>query len=315
MTAIERIVVRAPNWIGDVVLSLPAVRDLRRNFPAARIEVLARPWVAELYRAVAEVDAVRVERAAVRADAAARARRVRRRACCCRTRSASALAVWTRRHPRALGLRHRRPRARCSRARPRVPRAGPGPQPGVLLSGDAGGGRSPRLRRHPTRRSRCPPEWAARGGRAPRRRRAVDRPQPRRVLRHRQALAARALRGGRATRWPGARARGSPSWAAPPSGRSARPSPRGMRAPARVLCGETTPGGAGRRAVAPARCWSPTTPAPCTWRPPWACPWWRCSAPPTGARRRRSATPTASCASRCTARPAGCASARSTIAA
>jgi len=56
-----RILVRAPNWIGDVVLSLAAVRALRRrNFPEARIEVLARPWVAELYRAVPEVDAVRV---------------------------------------------------------------------------------------------------------------------------------------------------------------------------------------------------------------------------------------------------------------
>jgi heptosyltransferase-2 len=66
--AIERIVVRAPNWIGDVVLSLGAVRDLRRNFPRARLEVLARPWVADLYRAVSEVDAVRVARG-VRADA------------------------------------------------------------------------------------------------------------------------------------------------------------------------------------------------------------------------------------------------------
>jgi heptosyltransferase-2 len=56
---IERVVVRAPNWIGDVVLSLPAVRDLRRNFPEARLEVLARPWVAELYAAVTEVDATR----------------------------------------------------------------------------------------------------------------------------------------------------------------------------------------------------------------------------------------------------------------
>jgi heptosyltransferase-2 len=55
----DRVVVRAPNWIGDVVLSLGAVRDLRRNFPGARIEVLARPWVADLYRAVPEVDAVR----------------------------------------------------------------------------------------------------------------------------------------------------------------------------------------------------------------------------------------------------------------
>lgn len=70
MSALDRIVVRAPNWIGDVVLSLPAVRDLRRNFPGARIEVLARPWVAELYGAVAEVDAVRPS-AGLRADAAA----------------------------------------------------------------------------------------------------------------------------------------------------------------------------------------------------------------------------------------------------
>jgi heptosyltransferase-2 len=54
----ERILVRAPNWIGDVVLSLPALRDLRRRFPAARLSVLARPWVAELYRAVPGVDGV-----------------------------------------------------------------------------------------------------------------------------------------------------------------------------------------------------------------------------------------------------------------
>jgi len=55
----NRVLLRAPNWIGDVVMSLGAVRDLRRNFPRSRLEVLARPWVAELYRAVAEVDDVR----------------------------------------------------------------------------------------------------------------------------------------------------------------------------------------------------------------------------------------------------------------
>jgi heptosyltransferase-2 len=58
MVAPDRIVVRAPNWVGDVVLSLPAVRDIRRNFPGARISVLARAWVADLYRAVPEVDEV-----------------------------------------------------------------------------------------------------------------------------------------------------------------------------------------------------------------------------------------------------------------
>lgn len=45
------------------MLSLPAVRDARRNFPEARIEVLARPWVAALYEAVSEVDGVRTSRA------------------------------------------------------------------------------------------------------------------------------------------------------------------------------------------------------------------------------------------------------------
>jgi heptosyltransferase-2 len=56
---VDRLVVRAPNWVGDAVLSLGAVRDLRRNFPRSRLEVLARPWVAPLYEAVKEVDAVR----------------------------------------------------------------------------------------------------------------------------------------------------------------------------------------------------------------------------------------------------------------
>lgn len=65
MRDVRRLVVRAPNWIGDAVLSLAAVRDLRRNFPAARIEVLARPWVGALYGAVPEVDAVRESRGAL----------------------------------------------------------------------------------------------------------------------------------------------------------------------------------------------------------------------------------------------------------
>ncbi len=92
MTGIERIVVRAPNWIGDVVLSLPALRDLRRNFPAARIEVLARPWVAELYGAVAEVDAVRPS--AGRSTDAASVRGAFDVAVLLPNSFAAALAVW-----------------------------------------------------------------------------------------------------------------------------------------------------------------------------------------------------------------------------
>jgi heptosyltransferase-2 len=70
----REILVRAPNWVGDVVLSLPALRDLRRSFPAARLEVLARPWVAELYRAVPEVDAVSESRGHARDVEAVRSR-------------------------------------------------------------------------------------------------------------------------------------------------------------------------------------------------------------------------------------------------
>jgi heptosyltransferase-2 len=66
----DRILIRAPNWLGDAVLSLGAVRDVRRNFPTARIEVLARPWVAELYRAVGEIDDVRTS-AGFRSDVGA----------------------------------------------------------------------------------------------------------------------------------------------------------------------------------------------------------------------------------------------------
>lgn len=51
MEAVEysKILVRATNWVGDAVMSLPALRAIRARFPKAEISVLARPWVADLY--------------------------------------------------------------------------------------------------------------------------------------------------------------------------------------------------------------------------------------------------------------------------
>ncbi len=53
-----KILVRATNWIGDAVMSLPALRALRGRFPDAEISVLARPWVADLYKGESSLDRV-----------------------------------------------------------------------------------------------------------------------------------------------------------------------------------------------------------------------------------------------------------------
>jgi heptosyltransferase-2 len=52
------ILIRATNWIGDAVMSLPAVRAIRGRFPDDRITVLAKPWVAALYEGESSIDRV-----------------------------------------------------------------------------------------------------------------------------------------------------------------------------------------------------------------------------------------------------------------
>jgi heptosyltransferase-2 len=45
-----RILIRAPNWVGDAIMALPALRAVRAKFPDAQISILTRPYVAEIYR-------------------------------------------------------------------------------------------------------------------------------------------------------------------------------------------------------------------------------------------------------------------------
>jgi heptosyltransferase-2 len=54
----ERVVVIAPNWLGDAVMALPALADVRLHFPAAELTVAARPSVAPMYAMVSGVDRV-----------------------------------------------------------------------------------------------------------------------------------------------------------------------------------------------------------------------------------------------------------------
>ena len=46
----QNILVRIPNWIGDAVMCLPALMDLREGFDRANITILARPTIAEILR-------------------------------------------------------------------------------------------------------------------------------------------------------------------------------------------------------------------------------------------------------------------------
>jgi heptosyltransferase-2 len=41
----QRILVRAPNWVGDVVMATPAFRALRQHVPDARLVLLCKPYV------------------------------------------------------------------------------------------------------------------------------------------------------------------------------------------------------------------------------------------------------------------------------
>ena len=52
------VAILAPNWLGDAVMALPAIADLRRRFPEARMVVAARRSVADLFGMVAFVDEV-----------------------------------------------------------------------------------------------------------------------------------------------------------------------------------------------------------------------------------------------------------------
>ncbi len=53
-----KILVRAPNWIGDSILSMPAAECLSKNFPDAHIWIAAKEWVKDLFTAHAFIKGV-----------------------------------------------------------------------------------------------------------------------------------------------------------------------------------------------------------------------------------------------------------------
>lgn len=79
MPEFSRILVVAPNWLGDAVMALPAIADVKRHFGGARLAVAARAPVAPLFALAPHVDEVQtlqwrgapLRRAAMRADVTA----------------------------------------------------------------------------------------------------------------------------------------------------------------------------------------------------------------------------------------------------
>ena len=52
------ILIIAPNWIGDAVMTQPLLASIKAQYPNSSIDVLASTWVAPIYRACSEVNEV-----------------------------------------------------------------------------------------------------------------------------------------------------------------------------------------------------------------------------------------------------------------
>jgi heptosyltransferase-2 len=97
--------IRATNWVGDAVMSLPAIRAIRDAFPAAHLTVLARAAVADLYARESAIDGV-ILLAASRRRAAADLRRGNFDCAILLPNSFdAALTAWLARIPRRIGYR------------------------------------------------------------------------------------------------------------------------------------------------------------------------------------------------------------------
>ncbi len=58
ITDARKILVRAPNWVGDAMMSMPALEAVHAHFPQAELTALARPHVADLYARRSDVTRV-----------------------------------------------------------------------------------------------------------------------------------------------------------------------------------------------------------------------------------------------------------------
>jgi len=58
LTNPENIIVRMPNWVGDMVMATPVLTDLRRKFPSAKITAMCKTPLCELLEENPEIDEI-----------------------------------------------------------------------------------------------------------------------------------------------------------------------------------------------------------------------------------------------------------------
>ena len=102
----SNILIRATNWVGDAVMCLPALSVIREQFPRAHIAILAKPWVADLYRRESFADEVILYNPVSRWKSA-RELRARRFDCAILLQNAfeAAWIAWLARIPNRIGYR------------------------------------------------------------------------------------------------------------------------------------------------------------------------------------------------------------------
>jgi len=54
----EKILIRGVNWVGDAVLTIPAIRVIRNAYPQAHISLLIKPWVCDIFKQNPDIDEI-----------------------------------------------------------------------------------------------------------------------------------------------------------------------------------------------------------------------------------------------------------------
>jgi heptosyltransferase-2 len=52
--------IRSTNWIGDAIMTTPAIRAIRKTFPHANITLLAKPWVVPVFQYSPHIDQIMI---------------------------------------------------------------------------------------------------------------------------------------------------------------------------------------------------------------------------------------------------------------